>query len=127
MGYGHLAAFEKHVKTQINILMNISEANGLEVLLKYLTAFTAMSGNQHYGMPSWTGTVSGVRAVIQNPAHPAWAGRGNDVIAAAPAQTPAVDELCQALLDAPDRLPLPVLDWLTQRGVMMAAQSANCP
>jgi len=39
------------------------------------------------------------------------------------ASQPARD-LCLALLDAPYELPLPVLDWLTQRGVMMAAQSS---
>jgi hypothetical protein len=127
MGYGHLAAFEKHVKTQINTLMSINEANGRDMLLKYLSGLTALYGNRHYGMPSWPAIVSGVRPVIQDPADPAWFGHGNEAIAAAPTETPAVDELCEALLDAPDSLPLPVLDWLTQRGVIMAAQSVTNP
>ena len=124
MGYGHLTAFEKHVKTQTNILMTINDDDGRDVLLKYLIAFTALYGNQHYRMPRWTVIVSGVRDILQDRAHPAWYGRGNEVIAAAPSQTPTIDDLCQALIDAPEELPLPVLDWLTQRGVMMAARSA---
>jgi hypothetical protein len=124
MGYGFLTAFEKHVKTHINIIMAINDDDGRDVLLKYLIAFTALYGNRHYGMPRWTAIVSGVRDVLQDPAHPAWHGRGSEVIAATPTQAPTIEDLCQALLDAPDELPLPVLDWLTQRGVMMAAQNS---
>jgi hypothetical protein len=125
MGHGHLAAYGQHVKTQVNVLMRINDADGPEVLLTYLTAVTALYGSSHYGMPAWTGIVSGVRAVLQDPAHPAWSGQGTDVVAAAPPRTPGVDELCAALREAPDRLPLPVLDWLTRQGVMMTGQTAN--
>lgn len=124
MGYGNLKAFEKHVRTQTNILMAVNDEHGPDVLMNYLAAFTRLYGNKHYGMPRWPAVVSGVRDILHNPAHPAWHGRGIDAIAAAPSQTPAIDRLCQALLDAPDHLPLAVLDWLTQHGVMMAAESS---
>lgn len=91
MGYGHLTAFEKYVKTQTNILMTINDDDGRDVLLKYLIAFMALYGNQHYGMPRWTAIVSGVRDVLQNRAHPACYGRGNEVITAALSQTPTID------------------------------------
>jgi hypothetical protein len=124
MGYGHLTAFEKHVKTHISFLMMIKADDGPNVLLNYLMAFTTMYGARHYGMPRWTAIVSGVRDVLGNPAHPAWYGRGNQVIAAAPIETPNTNDLCQALLDTPDELPLAVLNWLTRYGVMMAADSS---
>jgi hypothetical protein len=124
MGYGNLKAFEKHVKTQIDVIMSINDEAGPDVLLKYLAAFTALYGSSHFGMPRWPAIVSAVRDVLHDSAHPAWHGRGSEIILAAPSQTPALDDLCQALLNAPDELPLPVLDWLTQRGVMMAAETS---
>lgn len=124
MGYGNLKAFEKHVKTQTNSLMAVNDEDGPDVLRNYLAAFTTLYGNRHHGMPRWPAIVSSVRDVLQDPAHPAWHGRGSEVISAAPRETPAVDRLCQALLDAPDHLPLTVLDWLTQHGVMIAAESS---
>jgi hypothetical protein len=88
MGYGHLGAFARHVRHQIDVLMDVEEVFGQHVLHGYLITATAFSGGRHRGMPGWPRIVAGVRAVLQNPEHPAWNGRGRESIAAAPAETP---------------------------------------
>jgi hypothetical protein len=59
-----------------------------------------------------------------HPKHPAWHGHGRESIAAAPAETSAPEEPSQTFIDAPDKLPLRVLDWLTHEGIMMAAHAS---
>jgi hypothetical protein len=125
MGYGHLGAFTRHVKQQIDVLMDIDEVYGKRTLHGYLIMITAIYGRRHRGMPGWPGIVAGVRAVLENPEHPAWNGHGRESITAAPAETPPPDQLCRILIDAPDKLPLSVFDWLTHKGVMMAAESST--
>jgi hypothetical protein len=128
MGYGHLGAFTRHVKQQIDVLMDIDE--GLREatsswLLDHDYGHLRKAASRHGGMPGWPGIVAGVRAVLENPEHPAWNGHGRESITAAPAETPPPDQLCRILIDAPDKLPLSVFDWLTHKGVMMAAESST--
>jgi hypothetical protein len=46
-------------------------------------------------------------------------------MAAAPAETPAPQELSQPLTDAPDKQPLSVLDRLTHEDIMVAAHAST--
>jgi hypothetical protein len=122
MGYGSLGAFTKHVRGRTNALLAIRD-DGYRLLLGYLIMVTRLYGRDHYGMPRWPAIAGSVRELLLTPEHPAWLAQARDtVLAVAPPGTPLPDALHRALLDAPDMLPLPVLDWLTDR-VMYPARS----
>lgn len=122
MGYGSLGAFTKHVRARTNALLAI-RGDGYRLLLGYLIMITRLYGRDHYGMPRWPAIAGSVRELLLTPEHPAWLAQVRDtVLAVAPPGTPLPDALHRALLDGPDMLPLPVLDWLADR-VMYPAQS----
>jgi hypothetical protein len=122
MGYGSLGAFTKHVRGRTNALLSIRD-DGYRLLLGYLIMVTRLYGRDHYGMPRWPAIAGCVRELLLTPGHPAWLAQARDtVLAVAPPGTPLPDPLHRALLDGPDMLPLPVLDWLTGR-VMYPARS----
>lgn len=74
-------------------------------------------------MPLWPAIAGSVRELLLTPPHPAWLAQVHDIVlAVAPPGTPLPDELHRVLLDGPDVLPLPVLDWLANR-VMYPARS----
>jgi hypothetical protein len=122
MGYGSLGAFTKHVRGRTNALLAIRD-DGYRLLLGYLIMVTRLYGRDHYGMPGWPAIAGSVRELLMTPGHPAWLAQARDtVLAVAPPGTPLPDALHRVLLDGPDTLPLPVLDWLTDR-VMFPARS----
>jgi hypothetical protein len=122
MGYGSLGAFAKHVRGRTNALLGIRR-DGYRLLLGYLIMVTGLYGGDHYGMPRWPAIAGSVRELLLTPEHPAWLAQMRDtVLAVAPPGTPLPDALHRALLDGPDMLPLPVLDWLADR-VMYPARS----
>ena len=76
-------------------------------------------------MPRWPAIAGSVQELLLTPDHPAWLGDSprlerDAALAVAPPGTPPPDTLHRALLDGPDMLPLPVLDWLTGRVMLMA-------
>jgi hypothetical protein len=124
MGYGSLGAFAKHVRGRTNALLAIRD-DGYRLLLGYLVMVTRLYGRDHYGMPRWPAIAGSVRELLLTPDHPAWLGDSprqehDTALAVAPPGTPLPDALHRALLDGPDMLPLPVLDWLTDRVMLMA-------
>lgn len=122
MGYGSLGAFTKHVRGRTNALLAIRD-DGYRLLLGYLILVTRLYGRDHYGMPRWPAIAANVRELLLTPGHPAWLAQVRDtVLAVAPSGTPLPDALHRALLDGPDVLPLPVLDWLADR-LMYPARS----
>jgi hypothetical protein len=126
MGYGSLGAFARHVRGHTNTLLAIRD-DGQPLLLGYLIMITRLYGNDHYGMPRWPAIAGSVRELLLTPGHPSWPGdspaqKRDTALAVAPPGTPLPDALHRALLDGPDTLPLPVLDWLTDR-VMFTARS----
>ena len=122
LGYGSLGAFTRHVKKQTSTLLALS-GDGDRLLLGYLITLTRLRGHDHYGMPRWPAIAASVRELLLTPGHPAWLAEARDtVLAVAPPGTPLPDALHRALLDGPDMLPLPVLDWLADR-VMYPARS----
>jgi hypothetical protein len=115
MGYGSLGAFAKHVRRYTNTLLGIGD-DGYRLLLGYLIMITRLRGRGHYGMPCWPAIAASVRELLLTPEHPAWLAQMRDtVLAVAPPGTPLPDALHRTLLDGPDMLPLPVLDWLADR------------
>jgi hypothetical protein len=122
MGYGSLGAFAKHVRGRTNALLGIKH-DGYRLLLGYLITVTRLYGGDHYGMPRWPAIAASVRELLLTPGHPAWLAQARDtVLAVAPPGTPLPDALHHALLDGPDKLSLPVLDWLADR-IMYPARS----
>ena len=122
IGYGSLGVFTKHVRGRTNALLAIRD-DGYRLLLGYLIMVTRLYGRDHYGMPRWPAIAGSVRELLLTPGHPAWLAQVRDtVLAVAPPGTPLLDALHRALLDGPDVLPLPVLDWLANR-VMYPARS----
>ncbi len=129
MGYGHLGAFRTHVRGQTNALLSLRRL-GYRPMLGYLVARTRFSGGDHYGMPRWAGVAASVRELLVTPEHPAWLGdspaqRREEALAVAPAGTPLPDMLYRVLLDGPDKLPLAVLDWLTEQVMLIARSLAS--
>jgi hypothetical protein len=121
MGYGSLGALAKHVRRHTSTLLAIRD-DGHRLLLGYLIMITRLRGGSHYGMPRWPAIAASARELLLTPEHPAWPAQEQDtVLAVAPPGTPLPDALHRALLDGPDMLPLPVLDWLTDR-VMLPAR-----
>jgi hypothetical protein len=115
MGYGSLGAFAKHVRRHTNTLLAIRD-DGYRLLLGYLIMLTRLRGRGHYGMPRWPAIAASVRELLLTPEHPAWLAQMRDTaLAVAPPGTPLPDALHRTLLDGPDTLPLPVLDWLADR------------
>jgi hypothetical protein len=126
MGYGHLGAFRTHVRGRTNALLSLRR-HGYRLMFGYLVARTKFSGDDHYGMPRWPGIAVSVRELLLTPEHPAWLSdsptqRREEALAVAPTGTPPPDRLYRVLLDGPDKLPLAVLDWLTEQ-VMFNARS----
>lgn len=124
MGYGSLGAFAKHVRRRTNALLAI-RGDGYRLLLGYLIMVTRLYGRDHYGMPRWPAIAGSVRELLLTPEHPAWLGDSprqerDTALAMAPPSTPFPDALHRALLDGPDTLPLPALDWLTGWVMLMA-------
>lgn len=124
MGYGSLGAFTKHVRGRTNALLAIRD-DGYRLLLGYLILVTRLYGRDHYGMPRWTAIAGSVRELLLTPEHPAWLGDSprqahDTALAVAPSGTPLPDALHRVLLDGPDTLPLPVLDWLADWVMLMA-------
>jgi hypothetical protein len=116
MGYGYLGAFEKHVRDQTNGLLSL-KGHGHRLMLGYLILGMRFSGSCHYGTPRWPAVAASVRELLLTPGHPGWLAdrpeqRSDETLAVAPTGTPLPDELYVILLDGPDKLPLPVLDWL---------------
>jgi hypothetical protein len=116
MGYGSLGAFAKHVRGRTSALLAI-RGDGHRLLLGYLIMVTRLYGRDHYGMPRWPAIAGSVRELILTPEHPAWLGDSprqerDTALAVAPSGTPLPDALHRAMIDGPDTLPLPVLDWL---------------
>jgi hypothetical protein len=122
MGYGSLGAFTKHVRRHTNALLTVKD-DGYRLLLGYLITVTRLRGRDHYGMPRWPAIAASVRELLLTPEHTAWPNQMRDtVLAVAPPGTPLPDTLHRTLLDGPDMLQLPVLDWLADR-VMYPARS----
>jgi hypothetical protein len=119
MGYGYLGEFAKHVRSRINALLSLHRIYGQKVMLGYLIAQAGPVREFHFGMPRWWQIVDNVDWMMRHSAHPRW----RDYVEAAPEQTPSVDELCTALRAAPDRLALPVLEWLTSNCILMVASN----
>ncbi|WP_424533560.1 hypothetical protein ACOZ38_24805 [Sphaerisporangium viridialbum] len=114
MGYGYLGAFTKHVRGRTDALMSLEEGHGRRALLAYLVNRAVMFGSFHKGMPIWPAVVSTVCEMIADPRHEAWrdADQARKAMAAQPIEMPPVESLRRALLEAPDSLSLPVLEWL---------------
>jgi hypothetical protein len=116
MGCGSLGAFTKHVRARTNALLAIRD-DGYRLLLGYLIMVTRLYGRDHYGMPRWPAIAGSVRELLLTPGHPGWLGDSpgqerDTALAVAPPGTPLPEALHRALLDRPDTLPVPVLDWL---------------
>jgi hypothetical protein len=124
MGYGHLGAFTRHVRNRTDALLHLDRIHGRHLLEGYLITRALGSGSHHWGMPLWPKIAASVRSLMLSPAHPKWRGRGSEILARAPGCTPAADDLHHALLLAPDELPLDVLGWLADRGILMAQSLA---
>ncbi|GAA0829804.1 hypothetical protein ACFPKZ_02575 [Streptosporangium amethystogenes subsp. fukuiense] len=127
MGYGYLGAFSKHVKGRTNALMGLEGNFGRQALLAYLIVKALFSGTHHKGMPAWPAIVATVCAMIEDSSHEAWRDgeRCRRAMDARPSELPVVADLRRTLLEAPETLPMPVLEWLCtwRLGPMLAAIS----
>ncbi|MFF5110889.1 hypothetical protein [Streptosporangium sp. NPDC000509] len=123
MGYGHLGAFQKHVKERVYGLHSLSKDYGRQALLSFLITQAITYGRSHRGMPLWPTIVSEACAIVADPNHEGWRGKGAELLARAPVEMPSPNLLSQTLLDTPDKLPLPVLEWLIYAGPMMIAET----
>jgi hypothetical protein len=121
MGYGHLGELTKHVKERSDALVSLDRNYGRRALLAYLVSKAVLFGPHHRGMPTWPRIVSNICDMVANPDEARWRGEGAVSLAAAPAGLPSLPLLRQKLLERPDELPLPVLDWLIHSGIMMFA------
>jgi hypothetical protein len=129
VGYGYLGALTRHVRDRTNALLSLRR-HGYRPMLGYLIARTRFYGDDHYGMPRWPGVAASVRELLLTPEHPAWPGdspgqRHAKALAMAPTGTPPPGKLYRVLLDGPDKLPIAVLDWLTDRVMPIARSLAS--
>ncbi|MGR6913945.1 hypothetical protein ACU635_06790 [[Actinomadura] parvosata] len=125
MGHGYLGAFTKHVKGRTNLLMTLNQDFGSAALHSYLIAKALFTGKHHKGMPSWPAIVSTVCDMIHDGDHEAWrdAEDYRQTMDSRPHGLQARADLRRVLVESPETLPLPVLEWLCtwRRGPMMAA------
>jgi hypothetical protein len=124
MGWGYIGEFRKHVKLRIRQLMLLDDEYGYRAVLGLLIGPVVFAGDDdHYGMPRWPAKAAAVREILLDPGHIGWwsYSRAADP---APPGTPEPDELYQALLDGPDKLPIATLSWLANE-IMFAATEAE--
>ncbi|MCK2214021.1 hypothetical protein MF672_009500 [Actinomadura sp. ATCC 31491] len=104
------------MKDRTNALMGLVRHTCVDDPLEaYLVNRALGFGLEHKGMPGWRVIVERIGILLADPSHPAWHGseRSERALAEMPPSTPPVDHLAKVLLSAPYKLPLEVLDWLS--------------
>ena len=124
LGYGFLGQYRRHVKDHINTLLDLSHHTCIpDPLEPFLVTTALLYGRHHKGMPRWPVIVERIGILLADPEHPEWGpdGQGTRAFAQMPPDTPPSEELSTVLLNAPSRLPVTVLEWLSHHLLYCAA------
>ena len=115
LGYGHLGAYRRHVKDQVNVLISLARHVCVaDPLATYLLPKALMYGRFHKGMPGWDLIVNRIGALLADSRHPGWLGVkcAEAALREMPPGLP-LDDLQRALRSRPSSLPDEVLEWLS--------------